>query len=120
MFYAVYIYLCIPEHAFKAVPFLRKRRCLYEVLVVVGCRFFVATRRARCIQKHVVGWGQPVMLLTGVTTELQVCLFFFKDLFIYLTERAQAGGAAGRGRSRLPAEQGVRCGARSQDPGIMT
>jgi len=38
---------------------------------------------------------------------------FFKD-FIYLfvreIERTQAGGVAGRGRSRLPAEQGVRCG----------
>ena len=36
--------------------------------------------------------------------------FFFKILFIYLTERerAQEGGAIGRevGRSRLPAEQG--------------
>ncbi|XP_064441016.1 large ribosomal subunit protein eL34 isoform X1 [Mirounga angustirostris] len=34
-------------------------------------------------------------------------------------EGTQARGS-GRGRSRLPAEQGARCGARSQDPGIMT
>jgi len=50
-------------------------------------------------------------------------LFFFKILFIYLTEkkreRAQAGGS-GRGRSRLPAQQGARCGVPSQDPGFMT
>jgi len=50
-------------------------------------------------------------------------LFFFKD-FIYLREReqAQVGREAGRGRgrSRLPAEQGARRGARSQDPGTMT
>jgi len=35
-------------------------------------------------------------------------------------EGTQAGGAAGRGRRRssLPAEQGTRHGAQSQDPGI--
>uniref|UniRef100_A0A452VAI4 Methionine-R-sulfoxide reductase B1 n=1 Tax=Ursus maritimus TaxID=29073 RepID=A0A452VAI4_URSMA len=32
-------------------------------------------------------------------------------------ERKHKQGS-GRGRSRLPAEQGARCGARSQDPGI--
>ena len=35
-------------------------------------------------------------------------------------ERAQVGGVAGRGRSSLPTEQGARCGAWPQDPGIMT
>ena len=50
---------------------------------------------------------------------------FKKIFFIYFfdrkreRERAHAGGN-GRGRSRLPAEQGARCGARSQDLGIMT
>jgi len=34
-------------------------------------------------------------------------------------EGTQAGGS-GRGRSRLLAEQGAQCGARSQDPGTMT
>jgi len=34
-----------------------------------------------------------------------------------LREKARGGG---RGRSRLPAEQGTRCGAQSQDPEIMT
>jgi len=52
------------------------------------------------------------------------CFFFLKILFIYLTQRekAQAGREAGRerGRSRLSTEQGAGCGARSQDPGIMT
>ena len=37
--------------------------------------------------------------------------FFFKDfyLFVYLRDRERAGarGAAGRGRNRLPAEQGA-------------
>jgi len=55
--------------------------------------------------------------------DVQKSFFFFKD-FLYLTERqretAQAGGAAGRGRSRLPIEQGACCGARSQDPGTTT
>ena len=52
--------------------------------------------------------------------------YFLKKLF-YLFDReeregAQAGVEAGRGRgrSRLPAEQGARHGARSQDPEIMT
>ena len=42
----------------------------------------------------------------------------------YLTQRdwSQAGRVAGRGRgrSRLPTEQGAPCGTRSQNPGIMT
>ena len=51
-----------------------------------------------------------------------IILFFFLE-FIYLreteivTEIAQVGR---RGRSRLPADQGVQCGAQSQDPEIMT
>jgi len=53
-------------------------------------------------------------------------LFFEKILFVHLTvrerERVEAGGAAGRGkgRSRLPAEQGAPCRTQSQDPGITT
>jgi len=37
------------------------------------------------------------------------CVLYFFLRFIYLSERerAQAGGVAGRGRSRLPAEQGA-------------
>ena len=51
-----------------------------------------------------------------------VCVFFLKILFIYLTDRSQLGREAGRerGGSRLPAQQRARCGARSQDSGIMT
>ncbi|XP_034883535.1 Golgi SNAP receptor complex member 1 isoform X8 [Mirounga angustirostris] len=45
---------------------------------------------------------------------------FLKEHDHLRKERAQAGGAAGRGRSGLHPEQGVRCGARSQDPGITT
>ena len=51
-------------------------------------------------------------------------LFFFKILFIYLTEgerdHKQAKKQTERGGSMLPAEQKARRGARSQDPGIMT
>ena len=38
---------------------------------------------------------------------------FLKDLFAYFRERAQAEGVAGRGRgrSRLPAEQGAQPGS---------
>ena len=46
---------------------------------------------------------------------------FFKD-FMYLLEkeRAYTQAGRGRGRSRLPTEQGAWCGAQSQGPGIMT
>ena len=44
----------------------------------------------------------------------------WKILFICLSEReSQAGRVAGRGRSRLSAEQGAWLGTRCQDPGIM-
>ena len=43
-------------------------------------------------------------------------------LFVWQRERAQAGGAAdrGRGRNRPSEKQGAWCGAQSQDPRIMT
>jgi len=50
-------------------------------------------------------------------------LYFFlnKDLYLFVREGAQAGGAAGRGgEAGSPAEQAGRRGALSQDPGIMT
>ena len=45
-----------------------------------------------------------------------------KNLFIYLLDRESTsrGRRRGRGRSRLPAEQGARFVAGSQDPEIMT
>ena len=66
--------------------------------------------------------------MSGLVNYKIICKGFqmaFKKIFIlsiYLTqgERAQVGRAAGRGRSRLLAEQGARCGAQSQDPGIRT
>jgi len=36
------------------------------------------------------------------------------------SERGNTSKRSVRGRSRLPMEQGARCGARSQDPGTMT
>jgi len=54
-----------------------------------------------------------------------VFFFFFKD-FIYSfdrdrhSERGNTSRVSGRGRSRLPAERGAWCGARSQDSEIMT
>jgi len=50
-------------------------------------------------------------------------LFFLRFyLFIWQRERESTSreNSRGRGRSRLPAKQGARCGARSQDPEIMT
>ena len=45
----------------------------------------------------------------------------FKDsLFIWDKGSTEAGEAAGRGKSRLPTEQGAQCGTRFQDPKIMT
>ena len=50
-------------------------------------------------------------------------LLFFTD-FINLFERERDRTSrkreTGRGRSRLPTEQGAQCGAQSQDPEIMT
>ena len=49
-----------------------------------------------------------------------------KILLIYLTERERererecTSRRSSRGRSRLPTAQGAQCGARSQDPRIMT
>ena len=50
-------------------------------------------------------------------------VLFFKDLFIYLRERTQAGGAEGKGEkisSRLCAECGAQHGALSYNPETMT
>ena len=46
---------------------------------------------------------------------------FCKIFLIYLREKARVRERSrGRGKSRIPAEQGAQCGARSQDPGIRT
>lgn len=47
------------------------------------------------------------------------CIIFFLN-FIYLFVRESTSKAAGRERSRLTSEQGAWCGARFQDPKIMT
>ena len=47
------------------------------------------------------------------------CSRSFKD-FIYLRQSKQKQGDKGRGRSRLPTDQGAGCRVRSQDPEIMT
>ena len=53
-----------------------------------------------------------------------ILFYFFLRFYLFICQRewAQADREAGRGRgrSKLPAEQGARCGTRSQDPGIMT
>jgi len=50
--------------------------------------------------------------------------FFLKILFIHSREKegesTSRGMGGGRGRSKLPTEQGAQHGARSQDPWIMT
>jgi len=69
-------------------------------------------------QKKICTLGTKIYFLSKFTH-----LFIFKD-FIYLTEQAREGmnisRGSGRGRSVLPAEEGARLGARSQDPGTMT
>ena len=76
-------------------------------------------------------WGLSISKAAGQSRphhlfqDISIPFFFFfklKKIFIYLTERAQTGRAAGRGRgrSRLPDEQGAQCGAQSRDSGIMT
>ena len=66
----------------------------------------------------------PKAIYRANAISYQNCNDFFKNKdFIYLSEkeseRAQAGGAAGRGRSRLPSEQGVQGRTQFQDLGIV-
>jgi len=74
---------------------------------------------------YILGTVQPVLPLRGIPLLLLSLSLSFKD-FIYLFDRerdSEIGNISrrsGRGRSRPPAEQGAQCGARSQDPGIMT
>ena len=53
-----------------------------------------------------------------------IFLFYFILFYLFIWEGARGSTSRGssrrRGRSRLPTEQGPRCGAQSQDPGIMT
>ena len=53
---------------------------------------------------------------------LKIFTMFFKKDFIYLFKKESEHGQGwrGRGRSRLPTEQGASHGAPSQDPEIMT
>ena len=50
----------------------------------------------------------------------KIYLFIYLRDFIYLFDRQRSQVGRERGGSRLPAEQRARCGARSQDLGIMT
>ena len=82
------------------------------------------------------GWILPVYKdfhTSGISKEslfrqvLIVCwppFFFLKILFIWHRERerprSQVGRQGGRWRNRFPTEKGAQCGARIQDPRIMT
>ena len=85
-----------------------------------------------CIQKSILSWCsfnfEPI-LFSSPPHDLGIFflfIYFLKILFIYSTEietdseRGNTSRGTGRGRSRLPTEQGVRYGAWSQDPGITT
>ena len=58
------------------------------------------------------------------TMILYVGFYLFFEDFIYLFDRETASESGNtspeseKGRSRLPAEQGARCGVQLQDPGI--
>ncbi|XP_059029620.1 ATP synthase subunit C lysine N-methyltransferase isoform X3 [Mustela lutreola] len=56
------------------------------------------------------------------STERRLREYLWHEKILPKGERAQADRVEGRvrGRSRLPVEQGARCGTRSQDAGIMT
>ena len=67
-------------------------------------------------------WYPCITILTAFTIHFKQFIYFLKG-FIYLRERGRDSGwehERRRGRSRLPAEQGARLGAPSQDPGIVT
>ena len=65
--------------------------------------------------KSKVSWG----ISQGICMSSQYISLFFKILFISEREtesKNKWGRVRGRGRSRLPTEQGAQCRARSQDP----
>ena len=68
-------------------------------------------------------WRLP----TKVVVDIFPCIFrvfFVLEFYLFIWQREQEStsrqSSRGRGRSRLPTEQGARCGAQSQDPGIKT
>ena len=100
-------------------------------------RWGVKTRSLRWCKSITWGPKNPALLIINYIKEYQLwfhqcinilkssnhVLYFFKILFIYLKERERAWVRRknrGRGRNRFPTEQGVRQGARYQDPGIVT
>lgn len=56
---AVGIY--IPIYGFQAVTFLRKRGYLFEILIVVGCIFFIRTGEWVLTPKSSDIWGHQVL-----------------------------------------------------------
>ena len=103
----------------KWIPFIFR---MIEALVLwITCLFVVLfiSLSLRPSKTKYLGERQYLIHLFILIT-----LMFLKILFIYLTEREPEspswGRREGRGRSRLPTEQGAGCRAPSQDPGVMT
>ena len=89
--------------------------------------------KVKWIKKESSIFSKELLLLTGESEIYAGNVLFwliwspfltFKKYLFYLfdTEREKISTSSwsGRGRSRLPKEQGAHCGAQSQDPRIMT
>ncbi|XP_077931718.1 gamma-aminobutyric acid receptor-associated protein-like 1 isoform X2 [Halichoerus grypus] len=125
----------IVEKAPKArVPDLDKRKYLVPSDLTVGQFYFLIRKRIHLRPEDALFFFvnntiPPTSATMGQLYEDN----HEEDYFLYVaysdesvygkgrhSERGNTSSGSGRGRSRLPAEQGARCGARSQDPGTMT
>ena len=61
-----------------------------------------------------------IVIFSHKMNALFIYLFIWQRLRERESERGNTSRGSGRGRSRLPTEQGAWCRAQSQDPGIMT
>ncbi|XP_054363184.1 lymphocyte activation gene 3 protein isoform X3 [Mirounga angustirostris] len=90
---------------------------LFLLLLMTGAFGFHLWRRQ-------VSRGHPSAPTGHWLPLFSVFFSFFLRFYLFDRERHRERGntsrGSGRGKSRLPAEQGARCGSRSQDPGIMT
>nr|XP_054363152.1 gamma-aminobutyric acid receptor-associated protein-like 1 isoform X1 [Mirounga angustirostris] len=124
----------IVEKAPKArVPDLDKRKYLVPSDLTVGQFYFLIRKRIHLrpedalfffVNNTIPPTSATMGQLYEDNHEEDYFLYVaYSDESVYGKERCSERGnpsrGSGRGRSRLPAEQGARCGARSQVPGIM-
>ena len=109
-------------HAFSTKEISSWTMGLLEAEAVISRGTSVYTVRL-CVFLHCFLSHIPLSFCWSVTPHeapVKYNFFFFSRLFIYLLIRESISRGGGKEWSRLPTEQGARCGTRSQDPEIMT